>query len=156
MKRRSNSLAHLSLAVLVLALLPASFTEAQIAVVVHPENELSELSLSHLTRLYLGKQTTFENGSAVALASTAGLEEKFYQSTLRMSPYKVRRHWVKAVFAGSAGSPPESMGDGAAVCAFVSANRGGLAFLDVSEVSDAVKVLRLEGKQPGEDGYPLR
>jgi len=135
----------------------AAATEARatIAVVVNPDNPVTEISVSELKRMYLGKRTVFADGAAIVLGAVETLEGPFYEAALGMTAFKVRRHWVKAVFAGSAGTPPEMLKDCAAALAFVSGRRNGIAFLDATAVDDSVKVIRLDGKLPGEEGYPL-
>ena len=143
--------------ILLVALLScvAIVARAEIAVVVHADNPLETLSLSELKRIYLGKQTNFGDGTTITLGASEGMEESFYDAVLGMTAFKFRRHWVKEIFAGGVGKPPESLHDPEAVLQFIAADRGAIAFIEANETGIDTRVVAIEGQRPGEDGYPL-
>ncbi len=141
-----------------LGLAPVRVAHAQepIAVIVHPGNPLSSISLDELRRLYLGTRTTLPNKEAVILLESPAVRERFYAAALRMSADRVKRHWMGIVFAGESDAPPKEVGGADALVQFVATHAGGIAFLPAGSSTDAVKVLAIEGMRPHDPGYPLR
>ncbi len=94
---------------LVTACLVASPEAAQppvIAVVVHPDSPLSEISFEDLGRLFRGHTTTLSDGTHVMLFEHDAVRERFYRQVLSMSLNRASRHWISVVFSGGGASPP--------------------------------------------------
>ncbi len=83
----------------------AAQSRGPLAVIVHPSNPVSDLSLDDLRRLYLGTTAVFPNKARVVLVVSADDRLRFYQEALRMSEDRFNRHWIARVFAGEPGSP---------------------------------------------------
>jgi len=110
-----------------LGLAPVRAVHAQepIAVIVHPGNPLTSISLDELRRLYLGSRTTLPNREAVILLESPAVRERFYTSALKMSPDRVKRHWIGVVFAGESDTPPREVGGPEACCSSSPRTRAG-------------------------------
>lgn len=130
--------------------------QGQIAVVVNTHNPVDDVSVQELERLFLGKTSVFANGDQVQLATLDDSAEVFCSRVLGMTPNQFRRHWIKAVFAGTRSLPPEPFKGAAEVLSFVAANKGAVAIIGLGDVDDSVKVLLIDGKAPGQADYFLQ
>ncbi len=133
-----------------------STATAQIVVVVNDSNSISDLTLDELRRIYLGKTTAFPNGKEIVLMEYAHLCEKFYKAVLNMTELKVRKHWIKVVFSGEYATPPIEYHDPDEIKNLVCKKRGAICFVRLSDLEDCMKVLTIGGKEPDDEGYPLR
>jgi len=140
-----------------LALAPSRAVQAQepIAVIVHPRNPLTTISLDELRRFYLGTSTTLPNREAVILLESSRVRERFYAAALQMNMDRVKRHWIGVVFSGESGIPPKEVGGPAELLRFVATHEGAMAFLLAGDVNGPVKVLAVGGLRPGDPNYPL-
>ncbi len=145
----------LSVAVLLLAAV-LSQGSAQMAVIIHRESPVRDLSIATLRRLYLGQTTTFSNGERVILLECTPLQQGFYQKALGMSPELVHRHWIGLVFQGEDATPPQPMRDAEATKRFVTEHPGAIGFVELRAVDATVRVVTIGGRSPSDANYPLR
>jgi hypothetical protein len=130
--------------------------EPQIAVVVHRDTPVQDLSLATLRRLYLGQTTTFGNGQRVVLLEYTPVQAPFYRKALGMSPELVHRHWIGLVFQGEDANPPQPFRDADALKRFVADHPGAIAFMDLRSVDASVKLIKVGGQAATDAHYPLR
>src|SRR3981081_21868 len=97
----------LLLAALLLAAAHLSGASAQMALIVHRDSPVRDLSVATLRRLYLGQTTTLGNGERVTLLECPPLQMTFYGKALEMSPELVPRHGIGLVFQGEDATPPQ-------------------------------------------------
>lgn len=149
-------LSKIALAVsLSLAAVPA--LAEPVAVVVNRENPRSDVSTEELKSIYLGKRTEWSDGTRtvpVDQAPAAPGRAAFLEAVLGMSKAQFAEHWVDQQVRG-AGSPPRVATSAAAAVKLVAKLRGAVAFVPVSQVTSAVKVIFVNGKLPGDRGYAM-
>jgi hypothetical protein len=126
-----------------------------LAVVVAKNSPLSEMSFHELKRLYLGDAVSGPNGrKLIPLAQHAGSKDRlgFDRSVLGMSAEAVARYWIDRKIRGQPGAPKAV--DSVDVLKRVVGNvEGSVGYLRADQVRGDVKVLRIDGKSPGEVGY---
>jgi ABC-type phosphate transport system substrate-binding protein len=135
---------------------PPSGAQAAIAVIVSSNSPIADLSMEQLRRIYLGSTTTFPGVGAVILVEHPPEREAFYRAALGMTEDRVKRHWIRVVFAGDDAAPPKEIDDPGAVSRFVADHPAAIAFITVSAVQPEVKVVTIDGRRPGDADYPLR
>lgn len=136
--------------------IPARAATAQTAVIVHRSSAVTDVKLDNLRRFFLGQGALIANGQQVLLVELTPLRTRFYKNLLGLSPDEVRRRWIGMVFRGDALTLPFELADAAAVKKFVADHPGAVAFIEVSDLDDTVKALRIDGKRPNEAQYPLK
>jgi hypothetical protein len=147
-----------------LALGPASTrldaqTGPPIAVVVHPDVAVDDLSMAELRRLLLGDREFWPSGERVTLLIRAPVarERDLVVSVLcRMTEAQFRQHWIAKVFRNESPSGPKIVYSAESARDQVARIPGAITFIEASEVGPGVKVVRVNGRKPGESGYPLR
>jgi len=141
---------------LVMSAAAARPQRAPLAVVVHPDNPVSDLTLQELRRLFLGQTILFQSRARVALAEFEGERVRFYRVALGIGEDRVKRQWISQVFAGSPATPPETFAYASEVRQFVALRPGAIAFLPLAEVDASVKLVTIERRRVTDPSYPIR
>lgn len=143
--------------VVALALAAGPALAEPIAIIVNRENPKSSLTTEELRSIYLGRRTEWPDGTRTQpldQAASAPGREAFLDAVLGMSKAHFAEHWVDQQVRGN-GSAPKVAASPAAAVKLVAKVKGAVAFVPLSQVTPAVKVLVLNGKIPGERGYPM-
>jgi ABC-type phosphate transport system substrate-binding protein len=148
------------LILLSLGLLPTTFGAAgDIAVVVRPDAPVDDLTLSQTRRLLLGEQQFWNSNLRVTLllrAPAARERDVVLRVIYRMSEAEFRQYWISKMFRAEAASGPKVVYSNEMATELVNALPGSVAFVDASQVPKGLKVLKIDGKLPGQTGYPLK
>jgi hypothetical protein len=73
----------------------------------------------------------------------------------KMSEQQFRQYWIGRVFRGEVTEDPKVVISSEGVIEMVSVLAGSIAFVDNDDVTSGVKVLRIDGLLPGDEGYSL-
>jgi ABC-type phosphate transport system substrate-binding protein len=77
--------------------------------------------------------------------------EKIY----KMQEDELKRYWLGKLYRGEIPAFPKTLGSNEAVKRFVAQVPNAIGFIDSAFIDPSVKVLRIDGRAPGENGYPL-
>jgi hypothetical protein len=131
---------------------------ADIAVVVHPDVAVDNLPLTELRRMLLGDREFWPSGVRVTLLLRAPIAKErdiAVQRVCEMSEAQFRQHWIAKVFRADTPNSPKIVYSGEMALDQVGHVPGALTFVQASAVGKGVKVLKIDGKLPGQTGYPL-
>lgn len=138
---------------------PAAAFKAPIAVIVHERVPVENLSLSELRRIFRGERHSWVKGLTVTLlmppqgsAERKVLLEKIYR---QRSEAQYQRYWINKLFDDGAQIAPKITGSPEMSASLAREIPGAIALVPADRIPDGVKVLRIDGKRPGEKGYPL-
>jgi ABC-type phosphate transport system substrate-binding protein len=131
-------------------------TNGDIAVVVNSKNPVSNLTMPALRKLFAGETRTWPGGATVKLIIRAqgAHEREVVLQLLHFSEDEYGRYWINQAYRGEGVEPVAVFSNGMQKEAVIGIS-GTIAFVDARDVKPGVKVLKIEGKMPGEDGYPL-
>lgn len=134
--------------------LPAQTTD--VAVVVNPKNAVANLSVAELRKLFAGETRAWPDGIPVKLIIRApeAHERHVVLHLLHMSEDDYERYWTTQAYRGEGAEPVAVFSNGMQKEA-VASIPGAIALIDVTDVKAGLKVVKIEGKLPGEPGYPL-
>jgi hypothetical protein len=145
--------------VLLLVLRGAAFTTAQeVAVIVHPANRLEALSIADLREILLMERQHWAIGARIyVLLPETGTPEKdlLLEQVLKMKETELKRHYLAKLYAGEIPSFPRIASSNPAARRTVARAANAIAVVETTELDDTVKVLRIDGRRPGEAGYIL-
>ena len=130
-----------------------------VAIVVHPDTGVSDLTMQELRAIFLAEQQYWPDKSRIVLLvrAPAAYERTFVLSRIyQMSEAEFRRYWIAKMFRAEVPSGPRVVFSTNMALGLVTAIPGSIAFMLASDVGPDVKVLRIDGKLPDENGYPLR
>jgi ABC-type phosphate transport system substrate-binding protein len=130
-----------------------------IAVVVNTKNDVNELSLADLRQILLGERRFWKNRAPLMLVLRepgARERDRVLADSLKMSNAEFGRHWQDKVFRGEASAAPLALPSNGVASQYVVDTPGAITFVIGKSLRSDLKVLKLEGKLPGEPGYPLQ
>jgi ABC-type phosphate transport system substrate-binding protein len=130
-----------------------------LAIVVNPQNSTSNLSLAELRALFLGERKWWPKRHRVVLsAMRRGTLERaaVLRIIYKMDERDLNNYFLYQVFKGEAPFPAVILRTPADVRKFVGITPGAVGYLRASDVDDSVKVVRVNGLLPDDDGYPMR
>ena len=156
---------HSRLAGLALCLLaglwpaPARGQGTDIAVIAHPEVRLDNLPLAELRRILLGDREFWTAGQRITLlirAPIARERDAAVRQVCQMSEAQFRQHWIGKVFRADVPSAPRIAYSNESTIEQVARTPGAIGLVQAPVTAKNVKVIRIDGRAPGQSGYKLR
>jgi ABC-type phosphate transport system substrate-binding protein len=149
-------------AVAAIALLCAGQSFAQssqdVAVIVNPKNNVDNLSMAELAKIFRGERQYWRTDLPVLLllrAPGSYEREVALRSIFRMTESQYKQYWISRIMRAEATSPPAELYSSGMTKEGVSSISGAIGCISASDVKQGVKVVRVNGRLPGEAGYPL-
>jgi hypothetical protein len=130
-----------------------------VAVVVHPDIPVDNLTLGELRRLVLGDRGFWPASVRVTLllrAPVAHERDVILKVVCQMSEAQFRQHWIAKVFRADTAVAPKIVYSSEMSVDMVARIPGAVTFVDASRVGRNVKVLKIDGLASTEKGYVLR
>jgi ABC-type phosphate transport system substrate-binding protein len=130
-----------------------------LAIVVNPKNPIANLTLAQLRSIFLGERKWWTHHRRVLVSTMRrGTPERetVLRVLYRMDDRELDKYFLYQVFKGEASSSTAILRTPADVRKFVGTTPGAVGYLRASDVDDSVKVMRVDGLLPGDDGYPMR
>jgi ABC-type phosphate transport system substrate-binding protein len=159
MTAKQKSLAFLLLAAICVVALAQKSPDVDIAVVVHPDTPINNLSMAEVRKVFLGDRQYWSTNVPVVLlirAPVARERDVVLKRIYQMSDAQFKQYWIAKIFRAESASAPKVVYSNDMANELVSAIPGAIAFIDAREVRPGAKIVRVEGKLPGEPGYQLR
>ena len=131
---------------------------AHLAVVVNKESPAEGLSFNELVKIFKQEKQYWESGQKIYLImreSGAPEKELLLKKVYRMEDEKLKKFWLGKLYRGEITALPKTLGSNEAVKRFVRQAPNAIGVIDASFVDETVKILRIDGKRPGEAGYAL-
>jgi len=130
-----------------------------VAIIVRPDVPVDNVTFAEVRKLLLGDRQFWSSSLRVTLlvrAPGAREREVILKTVYQMSEAQFRQYWIAKVFRAEAASGPRVVFSNEMAAELTSAIPGALAFLESDQVPKGLKVLKINGKLPGEKDYPLR
>src|SRR5215470_13378925 len=130
-----------------------------LAIVVNRNNPVEDVSLPELRAMFFGQKKWWSHKNRITLAAMRHTTPEW--KTVQRVIYKVNQHelehyYLYQSFKGEGVNLPVMMQAPADVKKFVAKTPGAVGYVRASDVDDTVKVVRINGLLPDDDGYPLR
>lgn len=129
----------------------------QLAVIVGAPTHLVSISMADLQRVFSSEVVTADDGTRLLPINhpprTAD-RVAFDRLVLGRDPDAVGRFWIDRRIRGGSG-PPRTVDNVQALRRAVSGLPGAISYLRTSLLTPDVRAVRVDGKLPGEPGYPL-
>jgi hypothetical protein len=132
---------------------------ADIAVVVNPSVGIDNLSIAELRRILLGDREFWSAGARITLlirAPIARERDAVVRDVCQMTEAQFRQHWIGKVFRADTPSGPKIVYSAEMAIDQVSRTPGAITFVQAPVTNRSVKVLRIDGRTPGQSGYSLK
>lgn len=151
--------------IMVIALLSVAFgttrglAEGQpVAIVVHPDVQVSDLTTSQLRRIFLADQQYWPDRSRIVLlvrAPKADERNMVLDRIYQMSESEYSRYWIAKIFRAEVAAGPQIVFSSNMAQELVTAIPGSITFIPSSEIDSHIKVLSIDGLLPDQPGYAL-
>jgi hypothetical protein len=138
---------------------PAFAEGIAVAIAVHPDTQISNLSMEQLRKIFLADQQFWPDKTRITLLVKApgAIERDLVLDRIyMMNEMEFRKYWIAKMFRAEVPSGPKLVFSSNMALELVTAIRSSITFLNANEISDSIKVLRIDGYLPNEQGYPLR
>ena len=136
-----------------------SVSATEVAIIVNRDNPTAELTLHEATRIFRQERQFWENGQRIYLVmQEAGSQE---MAIVLNRIYGMRSHeelkklWLTMIFREQLSTFPQVLDSNEAVKRFISQVPKAVGFVDAANPDGRVKILRIDGKLPGDSGYPV-
>ena len=129
-----------------------------VAVVVRPDVPVDNLSFGEVRKLLLGDRQFWTPSLRVTLLISApGSRERdiVLKNIYQMAEAQFRQYWISKVFRAEASSGPKIVYSNDMAAELASSIPGAVAFIDASQVPKGLKIVKIDGRLPGDRGYPL-
>jgi ABC-type phosphate transport system substrate-binding protein len=131
---------------------------ADLAVIVNKNSGLDNVTSEELAKIFRAEKPKDPNGTRFTItAREAGSPERTaaLAQIFKMSEDDYSKYFLQATFTGQVTSAPRTINGAAVAKQFVSVTPGAISYIRSSDADDSVKILKVDGKAPGEPGYPL-
>ena len=138
---------------------PTIAMAGDIAVVVRPDTPADNLSLREVRDLMLGEKQFWNSSLRVTLlirAPAARERDVVLKVIYHMTEAQFRQYWISKVFRAEITVGPKIVYSNQMATGLVAALPGSVSFVDADEAPKGLKILRIDGKLPGDAGYPLK
>lgn len=130
-----------------------------IAIVVHKDTDVDNLSLADLRSIFLADQQFWPDRTRIILLVRAPQsdERDFVLNRIyQMSEAEFRQYWIAKMFRAEVPRGPKIVFSTDMALDLVVAIPGSISFMRADAVTDDVKVVRIDGALPRDAGYPLK
>lgn len=138
---------------------PRPSVRKPVAILVNPATRISNLTLDQLREIMLGNRQFWPDHQTIVLlvrAPVAPERTAVLHIIYRMSEAEFRQYWIAKIFRDEAATAPKIVYSASMTNELVVAIPGAIGFIEADEVQPGPKVLTINGKRPGQKGYPLQ
>ena len=150
--------ALLLLGLILLAPPTADSASSDVAVVVNSTVPVGDMSFTELRRVFLGERQFWSSSLRISVllhAPAARERDVLLKTVYEMSEAQLRQHWIGKVFRAEAPSAPQMFFSDEEIVQALAAIPGSIAAVDVTRIPRGLRVLKIDGRMPGEPGYRL-
>jgi phosphate transport system substrate-binding protein len=129
-----------------------------LAIVVHRSNSVDNLTRREVRRIFMLETQTWPSGRRITVVHrNKGQPDRAEGIRLicGLSENQYDQHVLLQTFRGAIDRGPREILSAAALVRFVFNVPGAIGYVPESEADDSVKVVRIDGLLPGDEGYPL-
>jgi ABC-type phosphate transport system substrate-binding protein len=159
MRRRSSTGLIFVLLAIVILVPRAEAQDTDVAVIVNPNSAVTNLSLADLRKIFAGGKRSWPGGTRVKIiVRPPGSHERIVLlRLLGMSESEYKQYWAAQVFRGDADEEPVNLPSVGMVKEAAKTFPGAIGLTDARDIKPGMdlKVLKVDGRLPGDPGYPL-
>ena len=141
---------------------PQAFAQAgnagDLAIITHPDTPVDQLSFADVRQVLKGERQYWTKDLPVVLfvrAPTSAERSAVLDVIYQMSEPQFKQYWIAKQFRAETATSPKNLKSNEVTQQFVAATAGAIGFLAARDVKPGVKVMKIDGRMPGEKGYRL-
>lgn len=132
--------------------------DVALAVIVHPKNSIKKVSYSELRAYLKARRQFWPNKKRCDLflpPTTSPAYQLLLKTVYKTTHKKLQKYWTRKQFSGDIATKPSYVSSFQAAGKLVLAKQGGLSIVPANRVPKGARVLLIDGKKPGDEGYKL-
>jgi len=136
-----------------------AMSNSPIAIVVHKDLPIENLSLEELRSIFLADRQFWGNRNRITLLVRAPQSDErtfVLERIYQMSEAQFRQYWIAKMFRAEVPRGPKIVLSTGMTLDLVVAIPGSISFTRADAVTNDVKVIRVDGLLPSDEGYPLK
>ena len=129
------------------------------AVVVNPSTPISDLSMAEVRKVFRGDRQYWTKDVPVVLlirAPRSRERDVILKTLYEMTESQFKQYWIAKIFRAEATAAPKIVYSNDMAKELVSVIPGAIAFIPEGDVAEGLKIVKIDGRLPGERGYPLK
>ncbi len=128
-----------------------------LAIVVNKSNPIEDISMKELIKIFKAEKQYWDAEKIALLMREQGSWERelVLKKIYGMREEELKKFWLGKMFRGEITSFPAVFGSQSMIKRLVANLKGAVSFIDSQNIDSTVKVIRIDGKLPGEAGYLL-
>jgi hypothetical protein len=130
-----------------------------VAIVVHPQAPVDALTFGEMRKVFRGERQYWTSDVPIVLLMRAPVaieREVILKRVYEMSEAQFKQFWIAKIFRDEAAVVPKILYSNDQISDLVSAIPGSIGFVDGAAVRPGLKVLKIDGRLPGQPGYALQ
>jgi hypothetical protein len=134
-------------------------TPSDVAVVVGPHTPVDNLSFADVRKLFMGDRQYWNSNLRVTLlirAPAARERDVVLKAIYGMTESQYRQYWISKIFRLETSTGPKIVYSTEMAGELVTTIPGAVTFMDSANVPKSLKIVKIDGRSPGEKGYRLR
>ena len=138
---------------------PAGGQGTDISVIVHPGVAEDNLTIAELRQILTGDREFWKGGTRVTIfirAPVAGERDAIVRDICQMTEAQFRSHWIGKLFRAETTSTPKIVYSNDSALEQVGRTPGAIALIQGAVTAKSVKVIRIDGRAPGQSGYKIK
>jgi hypothetical protein len=138
--------------------LVAAAAAGDVAVVVSAKNPMTDLNSAEVRKIFAGERRSWPTGLRIKLFVRApGTPERIaLLKLLRMTEREYKQYWTAQVFRGEAQAEPVVLFSNDLQREALKIFPGAIVLVNAQDVKSDMKVIKVDGRMPGDADYPLR
>jgi ABC-type phosphate transport system substrate-binding protein len=137
---------------------PPAASDQNLAIVVNKSNQIENLSMAELRKVFLGERSHWPNGRRITLVMMeSGQPERdaVLHQIYQMSETDFNNHFLRGLFTGEVFVSPKTLATPVGVRKFIFNVPGAIGYVRSTDVDESVKVIRIDERLPEDKGYRL-
>lgn len=130
-----------------------------VAIVVHPNLSVDDLTFAEVRRIFLGDRQFWSGNLRVTLlvrAPVAKERDVVLKTIYQMNEAQFRQYWIGKVFRADTATGPKIVYSSDMTAELIASIPGAISFVDAANIPKGLKVLKVDGQLPGARNYRLR
>jgi phosphate transport system substrate-binding protein len=132
--------------------------QGRLAIIVNRSNPIDNLSSIQLRKIFLAEQVHWPNGRKITVVMREPGEperEAVLRVIYHMNENDFSRYFLHGTYTGEMQSVPKTLATAGGMRKFVFNVPGAIGYVRANEVDESVKLVRVDGLAPVEQGYKL-
>lgn len=138
--------------------------EEAVAIIVNRSNAVESVSFHELVQIFKQDKQFWSSSQKIYLLMMGNPQDgkgdspkdKVLSKVYQMSDEELKKFWISRLYGGKITETPKVILTPDSMKRFVASISNAVGFINLSDVDQSVKVLKIDGKGPDDAGYPLK